>query len=909
MYKQIYYFIAFLLLFSNQSYLKSQDINTVIINGISEDILLKDYLEKVNKESEIRFFFDDKLFDNLYLKKTDNGKLLISYMNNELSQKGISFISYKNKNFIFIDRTVLSKTRQGSGSDKYQADNNSVIIVGDPMLAGKYRSAKVKGVVRSGETDEPLPGAIIYVEDQNISVVTDNNGNYSVDVPVGKHKINLSYIGYESSEFVVNVLSPGVFDAEIFESTISINQVNVSGQSEKNVSSNEMSIIRLDGKSLKTIPVLMGEPDLLRSLTLMPGVQSSGDMASGLNIRGGNSDQNLLLIDDAPMYNSSHLLGLFSMVDTRIINNLELYKGGAPAQFGGRASSVMDISLKEGNYNKVEGDASVGLFSSKLTLQGPLVKDKVSVLVGGRTTYSDWILKRIPDVDIRKSSANFYDLNAKLSIVLNRNDRINLTAYLSNDNLDLGGKNEFQYGNKMASLKWGHIFNNKLTASVTAFLSDFQTNTIDKENEEDAYKISTGIQQIGGKLRFLYILGSKQTIEAGAEGSQYTFISGEQIRFGTVSTINERELENEHALEYAGYIQDKIDFTGQLSVMFGLRYTYYVLQGPSDINVYSEGEYPTLGSLTGTKEYNKGEKVADFSGFEPRLNIKYNINTSSSFKLGYSRNYQYLHMLSNSTVVTPTDIWKSSDLYIKPAMGDQVMFGYFKNIRGGAYETSIEAYYKKVENVLEYKNGAVLILNDTLERAILSGDMNAYGVEFLIRKNTGSLTGWVSYTYSRSFFKTSNAPTKDLINRGETYPGNYDKPHDLSIVGNYKISRRFTFSSTFTYSTGRPTTYPEIQYNMYGNTMIRYSDRNKYRLKDYHRLDMSLTWDTSLKKRKKVYSSWVLSVCNVYGRNNVYSTFYKKDVPTNKNNYRQFSLYEMSIIGTPIPSLTYNLRF
>lgn len=909
MQKQIYYFIAFILLFFNLGNLLSQDINAVIINGIENDVLLKDYLEKVNKESGIRFFYDDKLLDKIYLKKTDNGKLLINYLNNELTQKGISFLTYKTKNIVLIDRNLLAVSKVGNSNLGSQSSSNyTVVDIGDPMLAGKYKTATVKGYVRSGETGEPLPGAIVFVADKNLSVVTDNNGKYSLEIPIGKHEFKVSYVGFESSDFVVNLISPGVFDPELFESTIAINQVIVSGQSEKNVASTEMSIIRLDSKSLKSIPVLMGEPDLIRTMTLMPGVQSAGDMASGLNVRGGNTDQNLILLDEAPIFNSSHLFGLYSIVDTRIINNLELYKGGAPAQFGGRASSVMDISLKEGNYKKLEGDGSVGLFSSKLTLQGPIVKDKVSILIGGRTTYSDWILKRIPDVDIRYSSANFYDVNAKLSFILGRNDRINLFAYASSDKLNLSDKNEYQYGNKLSSLKWSHIFNDKLSASITGFISDFRTSSLDKENVAQAFQIDNGIQEFGSKLRFLYILGSRQTIETGAELSKYIFISGKQKPFGSESSIGEAEMQNENSVEYSGYLQDEIDITGQLSVMVGLRYSYYALKGPLTTNLYDEGEYPTKSSFTGTKAYSKGQQVASYGGLEPRVNIKYNLSTSSALKLGYNRNYQYLHILSNSTVITPTDIWKSSDQYIKPAKSDQVMFGFFKNFQGGAYETSVEVYYKQVENVLEYKDNAKLVMNKKIEQDVLSGNLEAYGIELLIKKNSGRLSGWISYTYSRSFMKTSNAPEDDLINHGDKYPSNSDKPNDLSIVANYKISRRFTLSSTFTYNTGRPATLPETGYKV-AVPLVSYSERNKYRIEDYHRLDLSLTWDTSLRKRKKVYSSWVLSVYNVYGRDNVYSTFYKKDQPSKMNDYRQYALYKMSIIGSPIPSLTYNLRF
>jgi uncharacterized protein YchJ len=907
--KLSYLLFTISIFFSFSPLLKCQEINSHVIYGVENDTLLKDYLHKISAETGLRFFYEENLLNDIYIKKGDNGKILSDYFNQVLNAKGVTYIAYRNKNIIFIDRGKLASNMQLAGLDKKNHSNGYSTDIGDPLLAGKYRTATIKGSIRSGKTGEVLPGAIIYLKDQGTSAVADMLGRFSIDAPVGKHEALISYVGFESVDTKINLISSGNFDVELFENTITLDQVVVTDKAQANVASTEMSIVRMDAKTLKYIPVLMGEPDLIRTMTLMPGVKSSGDMASGLNVRGGNTDQNLILIDDVPIYNSSHLFGMYSIVDTRTINNLELYKGGAPAQFGGRASSVMDISLKEGNYKHLEGDGSVGLFSSSLTLQGPLVNNKSSIIISGRKTYSDWILKRVPDVDIRHSSANFYDVSARLGVILNQKNKVNFYAYLSSDNMNLADKNKYTYMNKLASLKWNHIFNNKLSVFFATYLSDLKTNTVDKEYPTKAFELLNGVTQIGAKFRTIYTLGEKQSVEAGFEGNKYIFLAGDKKAYGIDSKTSNIDMGKEHSSEYAFYIQDKVDFTGQLSVMMGLRYSYYVLNGPITVDYYSDGSYPSKTTFTESKEFKKGEKVQNYSGLEPRINLKYNIDLYSSFKIGYSRNNQYLHILSNSTVVTPTDIWKSSDSYIRPAIGDQIMIGYFKNFKKGLYETSIEAYYKQVQNVLEYKNGAVLVLNDTLERALLSADMQAYGIELFIRKNSGRLTGWISYTYSRSFMKTSGANISDLINRGEKYPANFDKPNDLSVVAAYKISRRFTFSSSFVYSTGRPTAYPEIAYSIFNNTFMEPSDRNKYRLPDYHRLDLSLTWDISLKKYKKSYSSWVLSVYNVYGRKNVYSTYYKKDVPTAKNDYQSYALYQMSIIGVPIPSLTYNLRF
>ena len=881
-----------------------------MIAGITERMSLEAYINQHLSESGCSFYYSKDLLRDVYIYNTDNGKSLLQFLDQSLASKGIAYILYKEKNLVFVERRQLQLRDQAKYAERDgNGDFYNSVDIGDPLLAGKFRKAELNGYIRNGQTGEPLPGAAIYINDLDLGVVTDLSGYYSVDLPVGKKEVQFSFVGFESRELMVNIISPGSLDVELFESTVAIDQVIILSNINANVRGTEMSIIRLDAKTISNIPVLLGEPDLLKTMTLMPGVQSSGDMASGFNVRGGGSDQNLILLDDVPIYNANHLFGMFSIIDTRSINNLELYKGGAPARYGGRASSVMNIDLKEGNLKEFHGDGGIGLFSSKLTLQGPIVKEKASFIIGGRTTYSDWILKRVPDLDIRNSRANFYDINAKLNFTLNRNNRLNFFTYLSKDKFNYAGSNLSEYTNRMGALKWSHILNDNITFSLGAFFSDYATSTAEISNPANAYQITSGIQHLGARFRTLISIGEKHSFEAGLEANRFTFSTGNKNPYGEDSDIPSEDLGKEHSLEFAGYVQDVYEISDRLSLSAGLRYSLYYLTGPKEMNLYEDGNYIDADSWIGTDEYGKGEVISSFSGFEPRLSFRMNVTPMSSVKLGYSRNYQYLHIISNSTVVTPADIWKSSDPFIKPAVGDQAVLGYFFNLKRGVYESSVELYYKHVKDVVEYKGGAQLIMNPYLEQDLLNADLEAFGIEFLMRKNMGRLTGWISYTYSRSFLQTTGATADQLINEGEKYPSYYDKPHDLSVVASYRISRRFTFGTSFTYSTGRPATYPESTVRFYGNDFPYYSERNKYRLRDYHRLDVSLVWDTSLKKKKKVYSSWTLSVYNVYGRNNVYSTFYKKEVPTAMNEYRRFALYELSIIGVPIPSLTYNLRF
>ena len=650
-----------------------QDVTRLYISGIGQRTSLEEYMERICTEYQCRFYYQEGLLDEIYIYPTDNGKEFLKFLDVTLAQHGITYIVYRNRNIVFVERSRLGLHNYGKIAET--GDNGNIyasVDIGDPMLSGKFRKAELSGYIRNGKTGEPLPGAVIYLEDLDLGVVTDQAGYYKTEIPVGRHPAKFSYIGFEDREIKVNMISPGNLDIELFESTVAIDQVVITSKSDANVVSTEMSIIRLDAKTLNTIPVLMGEPDLMKAMTLLPGIQSSGDMASGFNVRGGGSDQNLIMLDEVPIYNANHLFGLFSIIDTRTIENLELFKGGAPARYGGRISSYMDIELKEGNLKELEGSGSIGLFSSKLTLQGPVMKEKASFIIGGRTTYSDWILSHVPDVDIRKSRANFYDFNAKFNYTLNRKNRLSLFTYQSNDYFSLAEANSFEYANHLGSIRWKHLVSDNFTFSLNLFYSDYITQTVENDNPVLALSIRSGIQQYGGRYRVLIEAGSKHSVETGLEGNYFVFSPGMQEPYGSESEKGSRELEQEQSAEISAYVQDVYEITDRFSVSAGLRYTFYASLGPGSVNLYQTNEFIDGTSLIGVEQFGNHEIIARYPGFEPRFGLRYVIGTTSSVKIGLSRNYQYQHILSNSTVVIPTDIWKSADKYIKPAMGDQI---------------------------------------------------------------------------------------------------------------------------------------------------------------------------------------------------------------------------------------------
>jgi hypothetical protein len=784
--------------------------------------------------------------------------------------------------------------------------------VGDPKEYGKYSRAVMKGKIIDASTGEPLIGARLYVEKMKTGVSTDKNGIFSITLPVGDYNIKLSYMGYQDNISKVKLIGNGTINFEIVEKTIQLNEVVITSERmDNNLISTQMSALQLNTKDIKELPVTLGETDIIKSVTLLPGIQSVGEFGTGFNVRGGGADQNLILVEDVPLFNSSHLFGLTSIINPESVSGVTLLKGGIPAKYGERASSVMDIRMGSTTTDKVKARGGIGLLNSRLTVEAPLFKNKVNILLGGRTTYSDWLLHRIPDIDLMNSSANFYDMNGFLTITPNPNHKITGFGYYSNDEFTFSNSVHYNYSSKLASVRWNYIINKYLSSNAVAGTSiyDYHVSEPDTLEPAEAYRIRSGLKYYTAKWNLAWHPNNKHTVESGINAMLYSVKPGQLSPYNAESLVVSKLVPSEKATEMSVYTSDDVAITDKLSASAGLRYTWYTLSGPGSVYLYQEGYAKSEEYITDTVSYGKNKTIKKYAGLEPRLSVRYSINDQSSVKLSYNLIRQYINLVSNTAVMTPSDVWKLSGPYTPPMTCHQYAAGYFRNFRQNTIETSVEVYYKRLRNTPETKNGAEILVNTHLETELLEAQGYNYGIELFVKKNAGRLTGWASYTFSRSMRKTSGEYSSEKINNNTYFPSNYDKPHSFILNTNYHISRRWRFAGSFVYSTGRPVTLPELKYSFGGYQLIYYSDRNEYRLPDYHRLDISITLDESLRLKKKWKGSWTLSIINVYGRKNAYSVYYQKVTPSESNNYRQYSLFKLYIIGRPLPTLTYNFTF
>jgi hypothetical protein len=645
----------------------------------------------------------------------------------------------------------------------------------------------------------------------------------------------------------------------------------------------------------------MGEVDLFKSSLLLPGVQSVGEASSGYNIRGGSADQNLILLNSAPIINPSHFFGFFSAFNSDMIEDVTLYKSGIPAKYGGRVSSVMDIVLKEGSKEKFNVSGGISPLTGRLMIEGPVIKKKASFILSSRTTYSDWILRQLKNIQLQKSSASFYDIQGLLTYDINNKNSVSLSGYLSNDNFDYYKESAINYRNLSSTLKWRHTFSSKLSSQFSAILSNYDYQDNSKQDSTSYYSLIYKLNQQILRADFTYRPGDRHKVEFGLDATNYYLLPGDQKPVGDYSEILPKKLESERALEPAIYISDEFDISPRLLISGGLRFTMFTAFGPRTQYMYNANAPRTLENITDTVSYKKGEILQLYPGLEFRFSSRFVLTPDLSVKAGIQRNYQYLHMISNTTSMTPTDIWKLSDNYIRPQRGDQFSLGLYRNFSSKAIETSVEAYYKNIKNILDYKGGAELLMNDHLETDIINGTGKAYGVEFMIKKQAGMLTGWISYTYSRVLLKVNGKFEEEKVNSGNYFPANFDKPHDLKLVANAKLFRRFNFTTNFVYNTGRPITYPVAYYNFLNINRVFYSERNEFRIPDYLRLDLAATLNGNLKAKKLNHSSLTFTVYNVLGRKNPYSIFFKVEDGVVKG-------YQMSIFGQPIVMVTYNFR-
>mgnify|MGYP000713567139 FL=1 len=759
----------------------------------------------------------------------------------------------------------------------------------------------LSGYLKDAANGEALIGATVYIPELHQGTVSNAYGFYSLTIPKGQYEMHISYIGYQTLNVRVDASQNRTLDYSLQETSAEIAEVIVRGEAaDANVERIEMGMAKLPVKTIQKLPAFMGEVDIIKTIQLLPGIQSGGEASSGLYVRGGGPDENLMILDEAPVYNASHLMGFFSVFNSNAINDIQVYKSGIPAQFGGKASSVIDIRQKDGNSKRFGFDGGIGNLSSRLTLEGPIIKDKWSFLLAGRRTYYDVLGRAVGIDELKDNSLYFYDLNGKSNLVINDKNRIFLSGYMGEDAFELGESLYMRWGNATATARWNHIFGAKLFMNLSAIYSNYDYNLGVPGENADNFDWSSRIRDYNAKLDFTWYPNPRNTVKYGANVIHHNFRPGKVQTKGENSMFSDMELAHYNALESAVYLSNEQEFSERFTIQYGLRLSHFQQIGPGEVNYYEHPDKPNKSEITETIEYENGDKIGDaFIHLEPRLSMKFTVDNNSSVKASYNRMVQNLHLITNTQSPSPLDIWLPTSTYIEPLLVDQVALGYFRNFARNTWETSVELYYKDMHNVLDYKEGAELILNNAIETELLHGSGESKGLELLARKTQGQLTGWVAYTWSHT------TRTVEGINNGNPYPSSYDRTHDLSVVSNYELNDRWNFAANFVFTTGTPTSFPVAKYTVQGNQLYEYSARNSNRLPSYHRLDLSVNYDFKKNEKRRFKQSINFSVYNVYGRRNAYSITPR----ANEDNPNQTEFVRLSIIGAPIPSITYNFKF
>ncbi|MCH4824161.1 TonB-dependent receptor [Gramella lutea] len=765
----------------------------------------------------------------------------------------------------------------------------------------------LNGVVTDVSSNETLIGVNLIVPSASTGVVTNDYGYYSIKLPQGEYEIEISYLGYKSVRQTIVLNSDKQLDFQLQESSESLDEILITSDVEGlNIRKPEMSVNKLSINTIQKLPVVFGEVDVVKSLLLLPGVSNAGEGSSGFNVRGGAVDQNLILLDEATIYNSSHLFGFFSVFNPDAIKDLKLYKGGIPSKYGGRVSSVLDIYQRDGNSKEFKMQGGIGAISSRLLAEGPIVKDKGSFLVAGRSSYAHLFLKLTDN----ENSAYFYDLNTKLTYNIDQRNKLLVSGYFGRDVFNISQNFENTYGNAVVNLRWNHIFSDNIFTNLSVIYSDYyyglNLNFV-------GFNWDSGISNLNVKYDFNHYINDDLQLKYGVQNTYYKFNPGEIEPIDDESGINYFKLIDKYAFENAFYISAEHKFSDKFSAEYGVRLSNFFRLGQDEVNIYennnpveydAERDIYREAEILDTEEVSRGEIMKSYNNFEPRLALAYTLNEKQSIKASYNRMAQYLHLISNTSSPTPLDVWAPSGSYIKPQILDQYALGYFRNFNENDYSLEIEGFFKQIDNRLDYIDGANLIANNAIERVVLSGEARAYGLELLLRKNKGKLTGWMGYTLSRSEQRTpGRTELEPGINNGNWYRTNYDKTHDLSITGSYEINTKWQLNANFIFQTGLATTFPNAQYEYEGITIPVYGERNGDRLPSYHRLDISATLNPGAGKNKKFESSWNFGIYNLYNRQNAYSISFRENADTGMNEAVRLSLFGI------IPSVTYNFKF
>lgn len=882
---------------------------------------LTEVLQQVQQQTKYRFYWIASETAGINVSVDTDAKDIHQLMKALLNGTDLKYTIHDDqtvfllKNKILMEVPPLFAQEKGSTIDgnhelllsgKQKATSaNKIYVVGKAGNPTNQKMVELTGTITSFKTGEPVTGVNMVVKNPTWSAtVSDANGRYVLKVPQGEVDIEMTGIGIIDTHRRLMVYESGTLDIELEDKMQTLEEVTVTANKVENVKGVQMGVQALAVEDLKTIPTAFGELDVIKVVQALPGVKTMGEASSGLNVRGGSTDQNLIQWNEGTIYNPTHLFGFFSAFNGSIVQDMELYKGSIPAKYGGRISSVLDINSRRGNKEKYQGEISLGLLTSSLALEGPIKKDKTSLLLAGRTTYSDWLLNLLPEKSRYKNGkAGFYDLNLLLSHQFSQKDNLYISGYYSHDRFNFLENEKYEYANANASLQWAHLLNDNFRMTTTAGYDHYDYATKSWQDEHNAYKMGYDINQYYLKMDFNHSQLEKHRIDWGLNAIMYDINPGKVQPHGSASLYIPKTLQKEKALEAALYLNEEWEITPQLTANIGARYSLFNAFGKRTFNTYKDGELPSILNITGTESRNGNLKT--YHAPEFRLGLRYAFTDNFSVKAGFNTMQQYIHKVSNTMTMSPTDTWKLSDMFIEPQKGIQYSLGFYKNLMDDQLEASIEGYYKTMDNYLDYRSGAQLLMNDHLETEVLPTEGRAYGVEFMLKRPKGKFNGWFSYTYSKTELRQSDARIARPANKGEWYPAEYDKPHDIKLVGNYQITQRYSASLNVDYSTGRPQTMPVSQYysNTIGATSFVFSERNGVRIPDYFRMDFSFNIKPTHRLNAKAYTFFTIGMYNLTGRKNVYSIYFKNEGEEGMKGYR------MSIFGAPIPYASFNVKF
>ncbi|MBC6367081.1 TonB-dependent receptor domain-containing protein [Algoriphagus sp. AK58] len=880
------------------------------ITGFFPGVSFERFTELVEKETSYRFYFKESEVTGLTVNlQANNDKLedvlgvifLKTDLKFSISSRKEVFVSKSEKLQVdFLPNYFQAPTSVGTGSvaqDEFV--RNRRYVIGIP---GAGAEAKLVGVVRSLENNQPIQGAIVYEKESMRQTITDQEGKYELSIPKGYKTLLVQNIGGYTEQRLLDLQGDGTLDLNIGEGIFSLNEVVVRSGALTNVSRPEMGVQSLSVQQMRKLPAVMGEVDIIKGILTMPGVNTAGEASVGFNVRGGAADQNLILLDQNTLFNPSHLFGFFSAVNSDMVQGVELYKAGIPASLGGRLSSVLQVTPKKGRTDKIGGSGGIGPMTSRLSIDGPIGSNTTFIL-GTRLTYSDWLLDFLEDrIDLGASRAFFADFNGAVEHRFSEKDAIRVSGYFSKDEFQFDPDTVYSYSNRNFAVSWTHYFNEDLEATFSAGQDAYDFLVEGEDNPLNAYQYRFDIQQQFLKAEFRQEKGDRHILSYGIHGIYYQLNPGKINPFGSESIVIPDQVASEKAMDWSVFIGDEFEVNEQWTVSGGLRYNLYRFLGPQTLPVYAPGEPFLPENITGETSFGNGKNVQTYHGPEFRFSARYALSNWSSIKAGVNSMRQNIHLLSNSSVITPTDTWKLSDPFLKPQRGIQYALGYFRNMKQGMYEFSTEVYYRTMQNLLDYRSGAQIVLNDRIEQEVLVTQGKAYGAEFYLRKLEGKLNGSIAYTYSRSLLQTDQTERKEQINRSEWYPSNFDQPHNANLVLNYELSRRLNMTLASKYSTGRPVTLPIAKFEYGGAERVYFSDRNSFRVPDYFRMDFSINLEGNHKVKKLAHASWSFGVYNVLGRDNAYSVYY---VPEGG----KLQGYQLAIFAEPIPFITYNFRF